>query len=291
MHALANIQLGALRAVEAVARHGGLGGAAEELGVTPGAVSQRVLKAEAQLGRRLFERHARGLVPTRLGAEVAHHLEAGFAELARGVEIARGAHFNAITLSVAPVFASKWLIWRLHRFAEAHPGLRLRIDADIALTQPGGDVDACIRVGRGGWQGVKATKLMDQIIFPVCAPALAAQVTDISDLAHMPVILDPEGFALWKDWLGPQGAGGQRLCDGPVFSDAALCLDAAIAGHGVFLAWEPLASDAIRAGQLVAPLPGRYPNGIAYWFIEPEGRPTPRNVADVRDWLASELQG
>lgn len=75
-----------------------------------------------------------------------------------------------------------------------------------------------------------------------------------------------------------------------MFSDASLCLDAAIAGQGVFLAWETLAQDALAMGRLVAPFPGRFGTGILYWFVEPKGRPRPARVEAFRAWLVNELQ-
>lgn len=74
----------------------------------------------------------------------------------------------------------------------------------------------------------------------------------------------------WEAWLEPNDVDAAKLKGGPVFSDASLCLDAAAAGQGVFLAWETLATDAIKAGRIVAPLPGRFTTGLSYWFVEPE---------------------
>src|SRR3712207_398461 len=137
MRNLSRFHLNALRALEAAGRLGSLRAAAGELGVTIGAVSQQVLKAEEQLGRPVFERHPRGLRPTPFGHEVLRYLAAGFAEIAAGVAIADRRREGVLTVSVAPVFASKWLVWRLQRFRELQPNIRIRIDADVALVDPG----------------------------------------------------------------------------------------------------------------------------------------------------------
>ncbi|MEM9552361.1 MAG: LysR substrate-binding domain-containing protein [Pseudomonadota bacterium] len=290
MHDLSRVNLMALRAVEAVARLGTLRAAADELGVTPGAVSQQIIKAEAQLDRQLFDRKPKGLVPTRIGEDVARHLTDGFAALARGVSLTRQSPDDAITVSVAPVFAGKWLVWRLGRFAQARPDIRIRIDASVAIVEPRpGEIDACIRVGWGGWRGVRQEELLPQRVFPVCAPALSDRLRDVADLAQVPIIREPEPMFGWDVWLSPNGMSEDQLSDGPVFSDASLCLDAAVAGQGVFLAWETLAQDAIAMDRLVAPFPGRFPTGISYWFVEPEGPRRPPHLEAFRAWLVKEL--
>lgn len=291
MRDLNGVNLTALRAVEAVARLGSLRLASDELGVTPGAISQQVIKAEAQLDRQLFDREPKGLRPTEMGRDVAAHLTDGFAALARGVMAARPSPADAITISVPPIFAAKWLVWRLGNFSERHPKVRVRIDATIDIVTPRpGEVDACIRVGWGGWARVDARELYPQHVFPVCAPDLTGRLTDIADLAHVPIIRDHHAMFDWDVWLGPNGMTADQLGDGPVFSDASLCLDAAIAGQGVFLAWQTLAQDALAAGRLVAPFPGRFPTGISYWFVEPEGQRRPSKVEAFRSWLLDELQ-
>lgn len=293
MSTLSRISLPALRAVEAVARLGSLSLAAGELGVSPGAVSQQILKAEAQLGRALFDRTPHGMVLTPLGHEVAAHLTEGFAALRRGVLVAGRSRNDAITVSVAPVFAAKWLVRRLGDFAERHPDVRVRIDASTAAVVPRtGEVDACIRVGRGDWPGVRAEEVRPQRAFPVCSPGVAATLTELSDLTGVPIIRGQSaGLFDWEVWLQPNGLSASQLAQGPVFSDASLCLDAAIAGQGVFLAMETLVEDALAMGQLVAPYPGRFPTGVSYWFVEPSDGRRSAPVTAFRAWLLDALGG
>lgn len=286
------MNLMALRAVEAVARLGTLRAAAQELGVTSGAVSQQIMKAEAQLDRLLFERTPKGLVLTGMGQKVAAHLSEGFAALARGVAATRPGLDDVVTISVAPVLAGKWLVWRLGRFAEQQPDIRVRIDASTALLKPRpGEIDACIRVGRGEWSGVKSEEIMPQRVFPVCSPRLADNLREVSDLTKVPIIREQSNKLFgWNVWLSPNGMSDDQLGDGPEFSDASLCLDAAAAGQGVFLGLETLVTDALAAGRLVAPFPGRFPTGVAYWFVEPEGLRRSPQVEAFRVWLFEELR-
>ncbi len=287
---LRQVHLKGLRAVEAVGRLGSMRAAADELGVTVGAVSQQVLKTEEQIGRTLFARGPKGLRPTPLGEEVVRRLTAGFGELAAALALADQRRDDALTVSVAPVLAGKWLVWRLHRFAEAHPAVRVRLDASLGLVDPNlTDVDACIRVGWGDWPGVRAEKLRDQRVFPVCSPAMAQLLRAPADLARVPIIRDPHAMFGWDVWLRPNGLDEAILGDGPTFSDAGLGLDAAIAGHGVLLGWETLVVDALAMGRVVAPFPDRYETGIGYWFVEPLHTPRTPAVRAFRTWLKAEL--
>ncbi|MEQ8968268.1 MAG: LysR substrate-binding domain-containing protein [Azospirillaceae bacterium] len=292
MSDLGRVHLNGLRAVEAVARLGTLARAAAELGVSPGAVSQQVIKTERQLGRALFERRAGGLVPTAAARPVLERLTAGFDELSRAVALATARPSNALTVTVAPVLAAKWLVPRLARFTAAHPALRVRIDASLGIVDlDRDDIDLGIRVGDGGWPGVRAEKLMSHRIFPVAAPALAARLREPADLAHVPIVRDHGTMIAWSTWLAPHGLDESLLGPGPVFSDAALGLDAAIAGQGVLLAWETLAADALADGRLVAPFPGPpVDSGLGYWLVtSATRRPGPR-VRAFAAWVKAEME-
>ena len=290
MRSLNRIHLNGLRAVEATGRLGGLKAAADELGVTVGAVSQQIQKIEQQFGRPLFSRGSRGLVPTPLGDAMIVHLTAGFSELTRGVERGFERQHKALVVSVAPVFASKWLVWRLKAFGDAYPDLHVRMDATTTIVDPNtSDVDLCIRVFFGTPPGRNVSPLLKQRIFPVCSPAIGETIREPADLKGVPVIRDSLSRFGWELWLDKLGLRESDLADGPSFSDAALCLDAAIAGQGIFLAWETLASDAMARGQVVAPFQGRLETGASYWLVAKEHSPKAADVEKFADWLRAEL--
>ncbi|MCD1634334.1 LysR family transcriptional regulator [Martelella mediterranea] len=285
------LPLNSLRAVETVLRRGNLNAAALEIGVTPGAVSQQVIKAETLLGVQLFKRVPHGLEPTATARRLATHLHDGFAELARAVALTRVEPGDRIAVSASPVFAAKWLVWRLHRFTSEWGNLKVSIEATTDFADLDSDaIDASIRVGKGNWPGTKSTRLTDIRVFPVCAPTLAPRLRIPEDLLKVPIIRDGGAWFGWNHWLAPNGMDVAQLPDGPVYSDASLCLDAAIAGQGVFLAWETLAHDAIRAGRLTAPMPGRFRTGSAYWFVENARRTRSQPVQHFLDWLLRELK-
>lgn len=291
MKSLNRIHLSGLRAVEAVGRLGSAKAAAEDLGVTVGAVSQQVQKTEAQLGVPLFERQNRLLVPTPHMQAMQPHLTAAMSSLATAIATTSRGREDALTISVAPVFAGKWLVWHLKKFTKAHPGIRVRVEATIDLVDPDlSDVDLCIRVGRGPYPGLRAEKLLRHRVFPVCSPALAEQFRHPSDIARLPIIHDPGQPYSWNTWLHLFGLDESILQDGPSFSDGSLCLDAAIAGQGVFLAWETLAVYAVQAGQVIAPFPQRPATDLSYWLLSGRTAPQTRAKAAFGTWLKQELQ-
>lgn len=290
MKELNRVHLSGLRAVEAVGRLGSLKAAADELGVTIGAVSQQVLRTEEVLGQVLFVRSVRGMSPTGIGAEVVARLTVGMSELASAVRLTQDNREDRLVVSVAPIFASRWLVWRLNSFHALYPSIRIRVDPDYALVDPDvDDVDVCVRVGRGDWHGVVSERLLEQRVFPVASHEMAARLKTPENLQSVPIIRESAEWCLWDLWLKKRGLNPDILADGPLYADASLCLDAAMAGQGVFLAWETLACDALEAGRLVAPFKERVETGNYYWSVTSKRGAQRKNVIKFTDWLRSEL--
>ncbi|MBX4993745.1 DNA-binding transcriptional LysR family regulator [Rhizobium binae] len=292
MKNLNTVHLNGLRALEAVGRLGSLQAAADELGVSVGAVSQQVIKAEAQLGQVIFERTARGMVATEPGRPVLAALDEGFARLSQAVSIAGRKDDTILTISVAPVFAARWLVCRLDRFAERHPDIKLRLDATTSLVNPAlGDVDIGIRVGNGRWPDVKAELLLEQEVFPVCSPEMAAKLREPADILALPAVIDGRAMFSWEVWMHEAGLSGATLATRHVFNDASLCLDAAIAGQGMMLAWQTLAAFALAEGRLAAPFGIRAKTGFGHYFITAERVREPKKVKDFKAWIREEMDG
>ncbi|MBX5067421.1 LysR substrate-binding domain-containing protein [Rhizobium lentis] len=292
MKNLNSVHLNGLRALEAVGRLGSLQAAADELGVSVGAVSQQVIKTEAQLGQAIFERTARGMIATEAGRPVLAALDEGFARLSAAVSLAQRKDDTILTISVAPVFAARWLVWRLDRFAERHPEIKLRLDATTNLVNPAlGDVDIGIRVGAGKWPDVKAELLLEQEVFPVCSPEIAAQLREPADILALPAVVDGRAMFTWDVWMREAGLSGAAPATRHVFNDASLCLDAAIAGQGVMLAWQTFAAFALAEGQLAAPFGIRAKTGFGHYFVTAEGTREPKKVRDFKAWIREEMAG
>jgi len=284
------IPLNALRAIEIVARRGALAPAAAELGVTIGAVSQHLRRAEARLGMELFERTPSGLVPLPQLKAALPQLTAGFTGLADGLASLKGSDENVLNLTVGSVFASRWLIWRITKFSQAHPDIELRLNVTanmVDLSRP--DVDCGIRFGHGTWPGVTAELVGGTSYQPVCAPPVAARLKSLGDLAQVPVIQDATTMLSWDAWRAEVGLDPAIRLSGPIYSDASLAFDAAISEQGVLMAADMMSADTVSDGRLVRPFnrPVEGPQG--YFLVVAKGRRESAKLRALRSWLADEV--
>ena len=169
--------LNSLRAFEAAGRHLSLTKAAQELHVTPAAVSHQVKSLEEHLGIKLFRRVSRGLALTAEGQSLLPPLSAGLDEMEVAVErVKRADDQRPVTVSVAPSFGVRWLVPRLERLRAAHPQLDVRIDANPSLVDlERDDIDLAIRYGTGNYPGLHVERLMEDEVVPVCSPGPITQ--------------------------------------------------------------------------------------------------------------------
>jgi LysR family glycine cleavage system transcriptional activator len=291
MDRLGKVHLNGLRAIETVARLGTLQKAADELGVSPSAVSQLVNRAEKQIGRPVFERTRTGLVATEFGGRFCERLTTAFRELSGAMALAEDAADKRLIVSVAPAFAARWLVPRLGGFYAAHPEIMLRIDASTRLADlDHSDIDVGIRMGDGSWPDVRAKLLFTQCIFPVCAPHIAARLKRVEDLANEWVIREEAGMVDWRRWFARAGVSGVTPMQGASFTDPNLCLEAAIGGQGVMLASQLLAADALADGRLVAPFGITADSGFCYYLVTSASRKPSRKVAAFAKWLDTEVE-
>ena len=284
-----SIPLNALRAIEIVARRGALAPAAEELGVTIGAVSQHLRRAEERLGLELFERTPQGLRPLPALVQALPQLTAGFAALQDGLTSLKGSDEDILNLTVGSVFASRWLIWRINKFATAHPDIEVRLTVTatmIDLSRP--DIDCGIRFGLGNWPGVTTTLIGGQAFQPVCSPLMAQRLKTPADLAKVPMIRDAETMLSWELWRNAMGLTFEPP-PGPTYTDPSLAFDAAISDQGVLMAVDMMSADAVSDGRLARPFehPVNGPHG--YWLAIAKGRREPRKTRLFREWLAVEV--
>ena len=283
------IPINALRAIEIVARRGALAPAAEELNVTPGAVSQHIRRAEERLGIELFERTPQGLRPTPALRAVLPQLTVGFTTLSDALAALTPRDEHVLSITVGSVFASRWLIWRLGKFAALHPEIETRLVVTgkmIDLHQSG--VDCGIRYGRGDWPGVRCELIGGTRYRPVCAPEVAAKLKTPADLARVPIFRDTTTMLSWDAWLEAAGVPGLEH-SGPTFDDPSLAFDAAISGGGVLMAVDMMSADAVSDGRLVRPFNGPVETGVQYWLVTAEGRRETAKLRKFREWLATEV--
>jgi Transcriptional regulator len=284
------IPLNALRAIEIVARRGALAPAAEELGVTIGAVSQHLRRAEERLGMELFERTPAGLRPTPALKAAMPQLTAGFAALQDGLGSLRGSDEGVLNLTVGSVFASRWLIWRINKFTALNRDIEVRLNVTAAmldLSRP--DVDCGIRYGHGQWPGVNAELVGGTAYQPVCAPVVAERLKTPEDLAHVPVIQDETTMLSWDAWRAEVGLDPAIRLSGPVYSDASLAFDAAISEQGVLMAADMMSADAVSDGRLVRPFNHAVDGPQGYFLVVAKGRRESRKLRAFREWLRVEV--
>ncbi len=290
--------LNALRAFEAAGRHLSFTKAAAELHVTPAAISQQLKTLEDSLGVQLFRRLNKALLLTDAGQACLPGLQAGFDRLAEAVKASRARDARrALTVSVAPSFGAKWLVPRLDRFRETHPGVDVRIDASHRLVDfVREDVDIGIRYGPGDYPGLRVDRLLTDEVFPVCSPRLRAgpHPLRIPDdlrwhtLLHVDLATGDPCCPDWRMWLLAAGVGDIDPTRGPQFSLSSMALQAAIEGHGVVLNSRVLVADDLVAGRLIKPFDLSFPVSFAYYVVCPETTADQPRIAAFREWVMAE---
>jgi LysR family glycine cleavage system transcriptional activator len=283
--------LNALKAFEAAARHESFTRAAEELCVTQGAVSHQVKALEAELGVKLFNRERQRLVITEAGRSYLEVVRDALDRIAAGTErLLQRQTAGSLTVSTSPNFASKWLVHRLGRFAQAHPSIDLRISASLHHVDfAREDVDLAIRHGDGQAPGLHVARLCVEELAPVCSPKLRRRggLREPSDLTHY-TLLHVNDRNDWQKWIAAAGAPNVDVSRGPVLNQASMALDAAIDGQGIALARTALAAWDLIAGRLVRPFKLALPLPYAYWIVCPKVTSKLPKIVAFRDWLLSE---
>jgi LysR family glycine cleavage system transcriptional activator len=284
--------LNALKAFEAAARHESFTRAAEELFVTQGAVSHQVKALEKELGLKLFNRERQRLVITEAGREYLTVIRDALDRIALGTErLVQRQSSGTLTISTSPDFAAKWLVYRLGRFAEAHPDIGLRVSADIHHTDfAREDVDLAVRHGDGNWPGLHVERLTAEQLFPVCSPKLLGgrtRLRDPADVLKFP-ILHLGAHKDWAQWLEAAGVTGVDLSQGLVLNRAAMLIDAAVDGQGIVLARTTLSAWDILNGRLVRPFAAKLRLAKSYWIVCPQATAMLPKIKKARDWLVAE---
>lgn len=283
-----------LVAFEVVARRLSFSAAGRELHLTQGAISHRIRTLEEELGVRLFERSARRVELTREGEALRQAATDAFARVRLGLEEVASLQADArLTVSCSPSFAIRWLLPHLGALREAAPEIDVHLAAQDELVNPGaGAIDVCIRFGPGGYAGLRAERLLDEAVTPVCSPSYAERlrlrkVADLRrcDLLHDDVLVGHPAHVGWTEWFAHVGLDHPEPERGTRFSHAHLALDAAAAGHGVALGRRALTVAARRSGLLVTPFAAALPSRLTYWFLTPRVPRRPEAVARLHDWI------
>jgi len=285
---------GALRAFEAAGRHQSIKTASSELHVTPASVSGHIRKLERQLGHRLFERHHRRISLTAAGEMLLGAVTAGLSHFQRTIMHLSGSERpTRLVISVDPDFAGLWLVPRLAEFHAFLPNTLVEIRAEKgANSQHGRRIDCAIQYAEAGSEQKDAEILFRSRLFPVCAPGLMKMrpLRSPEDLRHHTLLHD-RSIAEWQDYL--QGCSKTVNVDvrlGVVFSETALCLDAAARGQGVAIGDDFLAAMHLSEGRLVRPCDSTRYSKNAYYFIVPKRGAKHPAVTVFRNWLFQSIR-
>ena len=292
--------LRSMRALTAAARLMSFSKAAEELGVTPAAISHQIKEIEDQLSVSLFTRNSRHMALTREGEILSTACAEGLETLSRAIKrIKRLENRNQLKVSASPSLASKWLVPRLDLFLAIAPGADVRIDVSgIPVDFDRDDVDIAIRFGDGRYPELDATLLFQDTVFPVCSPSLITKETPLSHprdllkhkLIHLDYDMQGAPWPNWKMWMAAVGIKDFDDRSGLHFRQTSLTVQAAIDGMGVALGDSNLVADDLAAGRLVKPfeLALSAPPQFAYHILTPRNVPLNPLVPLFRDWCLKE---
>ena len=281
--------LNALRAFEATARHLSVTNAADELCVTPGAVSQMLKALEQHLGVKLFQRVNRGIFLTDAGQDYLPAVRNAFRQIAEATRrIAVSADTGVLTVSVTTSFAAGWLVPRLKEFQDAHPEIDLQVVTGKALVDFSRDgVDVAVRHGLGRYAGLRSERVFAVELVPVAAPTLVARLgapRALVELTRWPQVHDAErkDWHLWFQALKIDEIGSSR---GPAFDDSSLLLQAVLAGQGAGLLPSAMVALDLQKGQLIKLADVAWPEAFAYYLVYPEASHERPKVAAFRTWI------
>ncbi|MEM9330263.1 MAG: transcriptional regulator GcvA [Pseudomonadota bacterium] len=287
----------AVRAFEAASRHMQFQAAAEELGVTPAALSYQIKQLEDHLGIRLFNRLNRAVELTPEGRMISPGIIDAFSKLEETFSLLQGdEENNTLIISTGPAFSAKWLAPRLHSYLEENPNLDFLLSANLKLTDFSKEnVDAVIRFGTGNYPGLFVEPLFQEISLPLISPRLyesAGKTADESLFEHVSLIHDGSlqfmEMSQWETWLSAMQYQSVDPRRGARFNHADHCIEAAVDGGGIVMARLGFAFREINAGRLIAPFKEAISAKGGFYFCCPEKNLENEKVLHFLAWLRDE---
>ena len=285
-----------LRAVltfEVVARLHSISKAAEELNLTPSAISHQITNLESHVGRRLFERTARGVELTPAGQRYQQSLAGALAVIASAAENARAEGIEVLRIQASPSFAGLWLMPRLSRFMDEHPDIKIRLSASHVHSDfSRGEVDIDIRYGLIRWTDLHVETIFMEEILPLIAPTLKEKLNlrNPEELLVQNLILSNVNLVQWPHWFAAHGVSISPSQYALSFDRAYLSIQAAAQGLGIALESDRLAEDALGRGLLVPLFPYRKRMQIhAHHLVYPRPHAEWNKVARFVSWIRKEV--
>ena len=281
--------LAALRLFEAAGRHQSFKLAAEELHLTPSAVSHGVLALERWLAVTLFERRSNGVTLTKAGKDYLSFVSEALAMIAVGTRRLPNAHnVRRVSVSFPPTFATHWLLPRLGSFRSMHPDISLSLDTSHRqIGFPIDNVDLAVRMARAPWPDLSSTFLFAEKLVPVCSPEFLSRyhLDGRLDLTAAPLLQVASVTEDWAAWLNTAGGPDVDLSVGLSFDTVHMATDAAIAGLGVAIGRRPLVDRELAAGQLVQASTPEVEATTGYWLVQAREATSRPEVRTFSKWL------
>lgn len=284
----------ALSAFESAARHQSFTKAADELAVTQSAVCRQIGALEGFLGVKLFRRGRRGVSLTEAGLAYSRKVTARLDDVERDTLelMAKGSEGRTLELGVVPTFATKWLLPRLPRFMERHPGITVNLSV---RTRPflfdDTRLDAAIHAGQAAWPGTEGSFLMHEHLIAVCSPSIlvsGTQLTQAKDWqSHTRLQLSTRPY-LWRDWLQSRDIRIEGELAGPRFELFSMAAEAAVHGMGIALIPRLLIEAELARGVLVPVSSHEYRSDRSYFLIYPEKKAEYTALSVFREWIEAE---
>lgn len=287
--------LTSIRSFEAAARNGSFVGAAEELFVTASAVSHQVKSLEDFLGIKLFHRNRRKVELTPLGEQYLIAVKHALDEIEVATQrLTANPETDAVTISVAPNFLTRWLMPRMSRFQERYPDVELQISASIGLIDFNkSNTDMAIYYGHGDWHDIEVHFLRNVLLLPVCSPRLLTSAKPLAtpdDLRRHTLIHVSSRPHEWPEWLQLAGVEYTGFSKGLKLSSSQLATAAAQEGLGIALADSTLTSREIKEGRLVTPFDITLDTHKSFYLVYQKNRLLTYGMQVFKEWVIKEMQ-
>ena len=283
---------------EAAARHLNFTRAARELRVTQAAVSRQISGLEDHLGVPLFRRLPRALQLTPAGRRLLAAVTMGLEHIANtAADLRRARSDGDLTVATSVTFASYWLMSRVAQFRVAHPEIELRLVAAAPVSDlASAGIDLAVRYGRGTWPNVEAIHLLDNEVFPICAPdyfdgrPAPAGPADLLDETLLHLVQHDRNWVTWDKWLAAVGVDDMPTGRSLEFDNYLLLIQAALDGQGIALGGGRLAGDFLARGALVRPLETTMKSEQGFYLLIPNDIPLGAPATLFRDWILAEAK-
>ncbi|MGK8803419.1 LysR substrate-binding domain-containing protein [Acinetobacter seifertii] len=282
-----------LQAFEAAARHGNFARAAEELSLTEGAISRQIGRLESFLNCKLFDRVGSRVKLNARGTNYAHHVRETLERLDRDTQYIQGLPegTQSLEISALPTFANRWLIPRLGEFKQKYPDITVNISV---RTDPfilsGSGFDAAIHFEHPAWAGMRTQFLLEELLIPVCHPALLSDEELTGQLLQLPRIHRRQNPEAWEEYAEEHGILFKHPAQGVRYDLHEMAISAALAGLGVALVPSMYVENELENGLLIAPWPKSKILKKRFCLVKPPESGINENALMVFEkWLESEI--